>query len=155
MDPKVCGKLLTTHRRGYGVDVEALRGRFSSGGAPAKAPRWDLVDTEGYGGGNCGSVTPWMFSGYVGIYRRKKYAGGHLRGPGDRGRAQEEWARPPISWPPRLLLDLHSKSSGSRLFQTRSRRFHSIWTPFNIPFLRNTEIGKKKQQYGRDLRLVG
>ena len=25
MDPKVCGKLLTTHQRGYGVDVEALR----------------------------------------------------------------------------------------------------------------------------------
>ena len=25
-DPKVCGKLLTNHRRGYGVDVEALRG---------------------------------------------------------------------------------------------------------------------------------
>ena len=24
MDPKVCGKLLTHHRRGYGVDVEAL-----------------------------------------------------------------------------------------------------------------------------------
>ena len=28
MDPKVCGKLLTHHRRGYGVDVEALRDRF-------------------------------------------------------------------------------------------------------------------------------
>ena len=28
MDPKVYGKLLKTHRRGYGVDVEALRGRF-------------------------------------------------------------------------------------------------------------------------------
>ena len=28
MDPKVCGKLLTTHRKGYGLDVEALRGRF-------------------------------------------------------------------------------------------------------------------------------
>ena len=28
MDPKVCGKLLTTHRRGLGDDVEALRGRF-------------------------------------------------------------------------------------------------------------------------------
>ena len=25
MDPKVCGKLLTLHRRGNGVDVEALR----------------------------------------------------------------------------------------------------------------------------------
>ena len=24
--PKVCGILLTTHRRGYGVDVEALHG---------------------------------------------------------------------------------------------------------------------------------
>ena len=28
MDPKVCGKLLTLRRRGYGVDVEALRDRF-------------------------------------------------------------------------------------------------------------------------------
>ena len=28
MDPKVCGKVLTLHRRGYGVDVEALRDRF-------------------------------------------------------------------------------------------------------------------------------
>ena len=28
MDPKVLGKVLTHHRRGYGVDVEALRYRF-------------------------------------------------------------------------------------------------------------------------------
>ena len=28
MEPKVYGKLFKTHRRGYGVDVEALRGRF-------------------------------------------------------------------------------------------------------------------------------
>ena len=28
MDPKVCGKLLTTHRRGLGDDEEALHGRF-------------------------------------------------------------------------------------------------------------------------------
>ena len=28
MDPKVYGKLLTTHRKGYGVDVEAHRGGF-------------------------------------------------------------------------------------------------------------------------------
>ena len=55
-----------------------------SGGAPAKAPRWDLVDTEGYGGGNCVSLAPWMFLGYVGLYRRK-YVGGRLRGPQDRG----------------------------------------------------------------------
>ena len=55
-----------------------------SGGAPAKAPRWDLADTEGYGGGNISSVAPWMFSGYVGLYRRKKYVGGRPRGPRDR-----------------------------------------------------------------------
>ena len=30
MDPKVCGKLLTLHRRGNGVDVEALHDRFPS-----------------------------------------------------------------------------------------------------------------------------
>ena len=28
MDPKVYGKILTTHRRGLGDDVEALRDRF-------------------------------------------------------------------------------------------------------------------------------
>jgi hypothetical protein len=28
MDPKVCGKLLTHHRRGNGVDVDALRDRI-------------------------------------------------------------------------------------------------------------------------------
>ena len=27
--------------------------------------------------------------------------------------------------------------------KSRSQRFHSVWTPFDIPFLRNTEIGKK------------
>ena len=58
-----------------------------SGGAPTKAPRWDLADTEGYGGGNCVLWCSWMFSGYVGIYRRKKYIGGRPRGPGDRGHA--------------------------------------------------------------------
>ena len=28
MDPKIYGKLLTTHWRGYGVDVKALHGGF-------------------------------------------------------------------------------------------------------------------------------
>ena len=56
-----------------------------SGGAPMKAPRWDLMDTEGYGGGNYVSSAPWTFSGYVDLYRRKKYVGGRPRGPRDRG----------------------------------------------------------------------
>ena len=59
-----------------------------SGGAPTKAPRWDLADTEGYDGGTKFSSPLLMFSGYVGIYRRKKYVDGCPRGPRDRGRAQ-------------------------------------------------------------------
>ena len=56
---------------------------------------------------------------------------------------------PPTSWLPRLLLDVHSKSSRSRLFRkSRSRRFHSVWTPFDILFLRNPEIGKKNINLG-------
>ena len=63
------------------------------------------------------------------------------RGKGARPGGQ---ARLPASWPPRSFLDFNSKSAGSGLFQkSRSRRFHSVWTPFDIPFLRNTEIGKK------------
>ena len=56
-----------------------------SGRVPVKAPRWDLVDTKGNGGGNCVSWCPWMFLGYVGIYRRKKYVGGRPMGPRYRG----------------------------------------------------------------------
>ena len=55
-----------------------------SGGAPEKAPRWDLTGTEGCGGGNRVLWWSWMFLGYMGIYRRKKYVGGRTRGPRDR-----------------------------------------------------------------------
>ena len=56
-----------------------------SGAAPEKAPRWDLVDTEIYGGG-IGVLAPYLVVwGYVGIYRRKEYVGGAPRGPRGRG----------------------------------------------------------------------
>ena len=60
------------------------------------------------------------------------------------GRALGGYACPPTSWPPGSFSYVGSKSPGSCSFQkSRSRRFHSVWTPFDIPFLRNTEIGKK------------
>jgi len=43
-----------------------------SGGALEKAPRWDLVDIESYGGGIRVLAPCLMVWGYVGIYRRKK-----------------------------------------------------------------------------------
>ena len=47
-----------------------------SGGAPEKAPRWDLAGTEGCGG-RIRFLAPYLVIwGYVVIYRRKKYVGG-------------------------------------------------------------------------------
>ena len=45
MDPKVCGKLLTHHRRGYGVDVEALHDRFPLRRSTGKGPK---MGSHGY-----------------------------------------------------------------------------------------------------------
>ena len=51
-----------------------------SGGAPEQAPRWDLVGTEGCGGG-IRFLAPYLIVwGYVGIYRRE-YVGGATGGP--------------------------------------------------------------------------
>ena len=61
MDPKVCGKLLTHHRRGYGVDVEALRDRIPLRQNAGKGPRWNLTGTEGCGGGKVVSWPPDVF----------------------------------------------------------------------------------------------
>ena len=116
-----------------------------SGGAPEKAPRWDLMDTESYGSG-IRVLAPYLIVwGYVCIYRRKKYVGGATGGP--RGwRARLGVGAPPTSWLPCWLLDVGSKSPGSCSFRkSRSRRFHSVWTLFDILFLRNSEIGKKQQ----------
>ena len=77
-----------------------------SGGAPEKAPRWDILGTEGCSSGNRVSWCSWMFSGYMGIYRRKKYVGGAARGPRGWGRVCPPWARPPPSWALRCSTDV-------------------------------------------------
>ena len=59
-----------------------------SGGAPEQTPRWDLVDTEGCGGGIRFLATVLIVRGYVGIYRRKEYVSGVSGGPQGRVRAQ-------------------------------------------------------------------
>ena len=76
-----------------------------SGGAPMKAPRWDLAATEGCGSGNRVLAPYMMVWGYVGIYRRKKYVGGATRGP--RG-----WRARPL---PHGLLDRFLTSTPSPL----------------------------------------
>ena len=46
MDPKVCGKLLTLHRRGYGVDVEAFHDRFPLPADRRKRPQDGFLRVE-------------------------------------------------------------------------------------------------------------
>ena len=78
---------------------------------PTMSPRWDLADTEGYGGGNISSVAPWMFSWYVVLYRRKKYVGGRSRGPGDRGALSRGGRGPTLLdrvWAPEVFLLLNN-----------------------------------------------
>ena len=58
-----------------------------SGRAPEQAPRWDLVGTEGCGGGIRFLVPSLVVWGYVGIYRRKEYVGGATRAHEGGGRA--------------------------------------------------------------------
>ena len=59
----------------------------SSGGASEQAPRWDLANTESCGGG-IRFLAPYLIvSGYVGIYRRKKYVGGAIGAHEGGGRA--------------------------------------------------------------------
>ena len=72
-----------------------------SGGAPEKAPRWDLVDIESYGGG-IRVLAPYLVVwGYVGIYRRKKYVGGATWAPqGWRVRLGGGVGAPPTACPP-------------------------------------------------------
>ena len=118
MDPKVYGKLLTTHQKGYGVDVEALHGRF---------PLRQNAD-EGTKMGSRGYRRLWWWKLCFGcsldvfevcrLIEEEEVRRWPPKGPTRQG------ARPTLSWPPRLLLDLHSKSSGSHSFQkSRFRRF--------------------------------
>ena len=125
-----------------------------SGGAPEKAPRW-ISRVHKVAAVEIG------FRGATGCFRGIwVYIGGRsrpveLRGAHEGGGAPTSPGRSPTSWSPCGFLDVHSKSPGLRLFQERSsRRFHSVWIPFDIPFLRNTEIDKK-QKLALGLQLIG
>ena len=88
MDPKVCGKLLTTHGEGDDEDDEGLRDGSPSGGAPEQAPRWDLHGNRRYGGGIRVFSLFTEVLGYVDLYRKKE-------GPGDARGGHEAGGAPP------------------------------------------------------------
>ena len=81
MDPKVCGKLLTTHGEGDDDDDEGLRDGSPSGGALEQAPRWDLHGNRRYGGGIRVFSLSTKFLVYIDLYRKKEGTEGRSRGP--------------------------------------------------------------------------
>ena len=115
-----------------------------SGGAPEQAPRWDLVDTKSCGGG-IRFLAPYLIVwGYVDIYIGGRSTSVEQQGAHEGGGAPGRGGHAPYLVAPVSFLDVGSKSPGSYLLRkSRSRRFHSVWTPFDIPFLRNPKTGKK------------
>ena len=94
--------VLRSKKRGYGVDVEALRDRSPLKRSTGKGPKM--------GSHGCVSIrflAPYLVVwGYVGIYRRKKYVGGATWGP--RGwRARPGWVGAPSYLVPSWLLSWH------------------------------------------------
>jgi hypothetical protein len=95
MDPKVCGKLLTHHRKGSKVDVEPLRDRF-----PLRQITGEGPQMEACGGGKSISWTPLRVSDFSGIYSGGIRSNGALWAPrGTRARLPPQ-ARPGASWAP-------------------------------------------------------
>ena len=135
MDPKVCGKLLTTHGEGDDDDDEELRDGSPSGGAPEQAPRWDIHGNRRYGGGIRVFSLFTEVLGYVDLYRKKAATEGRSRGPRGRGARPRKGGAPPPSRAGPTSPDLAPKTLERDFLQKYlSRRFHSVWTPFDIPF---------------------
>ena len=126
-----------------------------SDGAPEKAPRWDILGTEGCGGGNRVPCCSWMFSGYKSIYRRRRSVRGATRGPRGWGRTQGVGRAPD----PRGHLEASQTSIPSLLDCFRSKdNSPEGFVPFGLRLIfLFFEILKQaiKQQYGMGLRLIG
>ena len=145
MDPKVWSKLLTLHRRGYGwcrsppwwmPPPAELRNRpqdWISWIQKVAAVEWGFW------------LLFWSFGGTC-VYIGGRSTSVEHRGTHEAGGRPVGGGRPLPSWLPPVLLGVGSKSPGSYpRRKSRSKKDFSVWTPFDILFLRNTEIGKKQQ----------
>ena len=115
-----------------------------SGRVPEQRPDWFLVATEACGGGTPDLLCSLVVLGYEGIYRRKKYVRGAKRGPRGWRVHPRGVGAPPTLWSLVSFPTCTPSLSGS--FSSRnnfSRRFHSVSTAFDIPFLQNTETREK------------
>ena len=137
MDPQVCGKLLTHHRKDSKVDEEALRDRFPLRQSTGKGLQMGLRKNRGL---------PWRkgflfyLFGILGIFGNLQHWNQVRRGyegPTSLG------ARPPGLSPPRGSSGLLSKLRGSLLVQKKIiQSFFLIWTLFDNDFLKRQKQAK-------------
>ena len=153
MDLQVYGKLLTFHWKGNKVDVEALHDGIPLRQGAEKGPQ---MGSHGYRRLRRWKSVFMDSSGGLGIYGNIQAK--ELGQEGHRGPTRVGGALPPgLALHPRGCLVASPSSSpglpGLLLVQERSsQKFHSVWTPFSIPFLQNYKIGKK---LALGLRLIG
>ena len=89
--------------------------------------------------------SPGCFQG-IRVYIGEGTRSGELRGAHEVGAFPTPLGVPSYLVAALFLYDFISKSSGFLSVQERSsRKFHSVWTPFGIPFLQNSKIGKKTE----------
>ena len=139
MDPQVCGKLLTLHRRGNGVDVEALHDRIPLRQDAGKGPQMGSQQHRRLRRWKSGFMSPLEGFGIFENIQAEEIGRQSHEGPTKVG------AHPPSLWLPRGSSNLHSKSPGCLLVQEKSsQRFYSIWTLFGTPFLRNSKTRKNR-----------
>ena len=110
-----------------------------SGRVPKQDPDWFFMATEACVGGTPDLFCSPIVLGYMDIYIGERSTSGEPRG------AHEGGGRTPLpraflvaflTWTPSLPGCFPFKNNFSR-------RFHSVSTPFDIPFLRNTETREK------------
>ena len=87
--PEGCGKLLTLYRRGYGVDVEALRDRFPLRQIAGKGPKMGSHGYRKLWRWKSGFVAPWMLA------VAKEVGRWSYEGPTRVAARLPPWARPP------------------------------------------------------------
>ena len=103
---------------------------------------WFSVATEASGGGTPDLLCSPIVLGYMGIYKRKKYV---------RGATRVEGAPRGVGAPPclvaSLLIPRHALQVSCIAFFLKISfvKFQVNWTPFDIPFLRNTETREKQK----------
>ena len=156
MDLKVRGELLTYHRRGNVVDVDALRDQIPLRQITGKGPQMGSHGNRGSWRQKSIFVALFWYPGNIWEFIGRRVGLGGLpwaHKPG--GRALPPWARPCGLWPHGGSPALVSKLGRCLLVQEKLfRRFYSVWTPFNIPNLQYSKT-RKKQKLALGTRLIG